>query len=345
MEQEIKNEVPNEKNKELKKETKKEERKNKRKKYWKDQKINFKRNKSILWFIIPAALFTIIFSYIPMFGVLFAFKDPSFDTAMRRGADIIGAMQYSHWTLDTFKSIFNDKFWLSLWNSVEINLIKLVFVFPLSIIIAIQLSEIKNQKISKLILIILCIPNFLSWAVVIKAWTSFFDPDIGFLGKILNHWTNGEIISYYEASFKPLFVFYSAWKGAGWGSILYYAAIMSIDKSYYESATIEGANKIQKAFHLTIPAISGTIALMLVMMFSGFTGVGLEQLKLMLDPTSYIESQQTLDYYIYELSIGQGAGVSYVQAAALGVFNGLVGLTLLLVGNAITSKTLHRGLW
>ena len=323
----------------------KQEKKSKRKKYWERQRTNFKRNKSILWFIIPAALFTIVFSYIPMFGVLFAFKDPAFDSAMRRGADVIGALKYSNWTLETFKSIFNDNFWLSLWNSVQINLIKLVFVFPLSILIAIQLSEIKNQKLSKLILIIICIPNFLSWTVVIKSWTSFFDPDIGFLGKILSRWTNGYSITFYEASFKPLFVFYSAWKGAGWGSILYYAAIMSVDKSYYESATIDGANKFQKAVYLTIPAIGGTIALMLVMMFSGFTGVGLEQLKLMLDPTNYIDAQQTLDYYIYELSIGQGAGVSYVQAAALGVFNGLVGLLLLLGGNALTTKTLRRGLW
>lgn len=330
---------------EIKVPDKKQERKAKRKGFWKRERDNFKRNKSILWFIIPAALFTIIFSYIPMFGVLFAFKDPSFDTAMRRGANILGALQYSKWTLETFKSIFNDKFWLSLWNSVEINLIKLVFVFPLSILIAIQLSEMKNQKLSKVILIILCIPNFLSWTIVVKAWTSFFDPYTGFLGKMLYEATNHESITAYEQSFKPLFVFYSAWKGAGWGSILYYAAIMSIDKSYYESATLEGANKIQKAFHLTIPAIGGTIALMLVMMFSGFTGVGLEQLKLMLDTTTYAETQQTLDYYIYELSIGQGAGVSYVQAAALGVFNGLVGLTLLLAGNALTTKTLKRGLW
>ena len=321
------------------------EKRNKRRHYWSNQKKNFLKNKSILWFIIPAALFTIIFSYIPMFGVLFAFKDPSFDSAMRRGANIIGALQYSKWTLDTFRSIFNESFWLSLKNSIVINLIKLVFVFPLSILIAIQLSEIKNQRLSKAILIIICIPNFLSWTVVIKAWNSFFDPDTGFLGRILNNWTNGEIITYYEGLFKPLFVFYSAWKGAGWGSILYYAAIMSIDKSYYESATIDGANKFQKAIYLTIPAIGGTIALMLVMMFSGFTGVGLEQLKLMLDTTTYIDKQQTLDYYIYELSIGQGAGVSYVQAAALGVFNGLVGLLLLLGGNALTTKTLKRGLW
>ncbi|MBO7535666.1 MAG: hypothetical protein J6T34_00805, partial [Bacilli bacterium] len=123
------------------------EKKKRRRKYWETQRLNLKRNKSILWFIVPAALFTIVFSYIPMFGVLFAFKDPAFDSAMRRGADIIGALKYSNWTLETFKSIFNDSFWLSLKNSVLINLIKLVFVFPLSILIAIQLSEMKNQKL------------------------------------------------------------------------------------------------------------------------------------------------------------------------------------------------------
>ena len=293
-------------------------------------------------------IISLIFSYVPMLGVSFAFKDSLFDSAMRKNASILGALIQSNWTFDTFVSIFNDTFWDALKNSVIINVIKLVLVFPLSIIIAIQLSEIKNQKLAKLILIILCIPNFLSWTVVVKCWTNFFDPEIGFLGKMLVGATNGEHITYYEASFKPLFIFYAAWKGAGWGSILYYAAITSIDKSYYESATIDGANKIQKALKLTVPSIAGTIALMLVMNISGFTSVGLEQVKLMLDTgqaSAYYSTQMTLDLYIWELSIGQGAGVSYVQAAAVGVFNGLVGLTLMLVGNWLTTRTLKRGLW
>jgi len=316
--------------------------------FWQRQKEGFQKNKSILWFIIPAAAFTIVFSYIPMFGVTFAFKDTLFDKAMRSNANILGALAYSNWTLDTFGSIFNDTFFVALSNSLIINLIKLFLVFPLSIILAIQLSEIKSQKLAKLILIILCIPNFLSWTVVIKVWTNFFDPEIGMLGRWLSGLTNGEHITYYEASFKPLFIFYAAWKGAGWGSILYYAAITGIDKSYYESATLDGANKLQKAFYLTIPSIGGTIALMLVLNISGFTGVGLEQVKLMLDTgnaSAYYQTQWTLDLYIWELSIGQGAGVSYVQAAAVGVFNGFVSLFLMLLGNAITTKTLHRGLW
>lgn len=313
--------------------------------FFKLQIKRLKKHRLILWFIIPAALFTLIFSYIPMMGVLFAFKDTKFDYAMRAGADILGALQYSAWTLETIKAIFNSDFLSALWNSVFINLIKLVIVFPLSILIAVQLSELKNQTSAKLVLIIICIPNFLSWTTVVATWNGFLDPSFGFLGKMLKDLTKGESLTYYEWSFKPLFVFLNAWKGAGWGCIMYYAAITAIDKTYYESATIEGANKFQKTLYLTIPSIAPTIALMLVMNISGFLGVGLDQVKLMLDKASYYDSQKTLDLYIYEMSIGNGAGVSYVQAAALGVFNGLTGLILMLVGNKITTKTLHKSLW
>lgn len=313
--------------------------------FFKLQKKRFMKHRQILWFILPAALFSLIFSYIPMLGVLFAFKDTRFDYAMRAGADILGAMQYSDWTLDTFTSIFNTDFVSSLWNSVLINLIKLIFVFPLSILIAVQLSELKNQTSAKFVLIVICIPNFFSWATVVATWNGFLDPSFGFLGKLLKGATHGEALTYYESWFKPLFIFLGAWKSAGWGCIMYYAAITAIDKTYYESATLEGANKLQKMCYLTIPSIAPTIALMLVMNISGFMGVGLEQLKLMLNSASYYDSQKTLDLYIYEMSIGNGAGVSYVQSAALGVFNGLVGLILMIVGNTITTKTMHRSLW
>ena len=128
-----------------------------KKKFWNRTKTSFLKNKNILWFLIPAMLFSIIFSYIPMFGVSFAFKDSIFDSAMRKNASILGALIQSNWTLDTFASIFNETFWDALKNSVIINFIRLLLIFPLSILIAIQLSEIKSQKLAKLILIILCI--------------------------------------------------------------------------------------------------------------------------------------------------------------------------------------------
>jgi len=305
----------------------------------------FKKNRSIFWFLIPAMAFSLIFSYIPMFGVTFAFKDTSFNDAMRRHASILGALIYSHWTLNTFASIFDNTFWAALSNSLIINLLKLFLIFPLSIILAIQLADMKSQKLAKLILIILCIPDFLSWTVVIKIWTNFFNPDTGLLGRLLAGVTSGNHVTYFEASFKPLFLFYAAWKGTGWGSILYYAAITSIDKSFYEAATVEGANLFQKAIYLTIPSIGATIALMMVLSISGFTSVGLEQAQLMLNGASYYEKEWTLDLYIWQLSIGDGAGVNYVQAAAVGVFNGFVSLFLMLTGNVLTTKFLHEGLW
>jgi len=313
--------------------------------FWQKQLKGLKKHKSILWFILPAFIVSLIFSYIPMLGVTFAFKDAAFSSALRKGANVLGAMVSSNWTLQTFADIFNEEFTSALVNSLIINLIKLFLVFPLSILIAVQLSEIKNQGLAKLILIILCLPNFLSWTVVIKIWSNFFNPDTGFLGQLLSDVLHGESLTYYEWSFRPLFVFYCAWKGSGWGCIMYYAAIMSIDKSYYESATIDGANKLQKMFSLTIPAIAGTIALTLVLTISGFMSVGLEQQMLMLTGSSYYDTQKTLDLYIYELSIGNGAGIRYEQAAALGVFNGFVGLFLMLLGNYITTKTIKRGLW
>jgi len=304
-----------------------------------------KKHKAILWFIIPAAMFTLIFSYIPMFGVLFAFKTEEFDSALKHNANVLGALNASNWTFETIKSIINPEFLSSFKNSIIINLIKLLLVFPISIIIAIQLAELKNQRLSKLILIIICIPNFLSWTVCIKTWYNFLDPDTGLLGRILSKTTNGEALYSVETWFRPLFIFLGAWKGCGWGSILYYAAITSIDKTYYEAATIDGANRVQKAFYLTIPSIGGTIALMLVMTISGFASVGLEQMILMLSNSTFYDAEKSLDLYIYDISIGNGAGVSYVRAAAVGVFNGALSLTLMLIGNKITTKTLNRGLW
>ena len=144
--------------------------------------------------------------------------------------------------------------------------------------------------------------------------------------------------------FKPLVVFLSAWKGAGWGCILFYSAIVSIDKTYYESATLEGANRLQKTWYLTIPSILPTIALMLVLNISGMMAVGFEQVYTMMKQnTSLIDSQITLDTYLYEISIVKPSDIPF--ATSLGVLNGLIALVLMLVGNKITSKTLKRGLW
>ncbi len=272
-----------------------------------------------------------------MLGVLFAFKGPEFD--LTRG-DVLWNLTHGSWTFANFGKIFvDDSFWSAVGNTLIINVIRLFICFPLSIIIAVQLSELKNQTLSKVILIILTIPNFLSWAIVIGIWSGLLNPDTGFLGQFTGY------IMAQDAWFKPLAVFFSAWKGAGWGCILFYSAIVSIDKTYYESATLEGANRLQKMWYLTLPSILPTIALMLVLNISGMMATGFEQIWTMMqsNPGVFPDSQIVLDTYIYQVSVVHRTDIPF--ATALGVFNGAIALALMLIGNAITTKTMKRGLW
>ena len=306
--------------------------------FWREEWKRIKKHRALLWFVIPAIAISVIFAYVPMIWILFAFRD-SYTTS--RGADFVYNWNHSNWTFRNILQIFSDdKFGLAVGNTLLINVIRLAFCFPLSILIAVQLSELKSQTLAKVILIILTIPNFLSWAIVIGTWSGLLDPKFGFLGKEIGYNLIGS-----SSWFKPLVVFFSAWKGAGWGCILYYSAIVSIDKTYYESATLEGANKLQKMWYLTIPSILSTIALTLVLNISSMMATGFEQVYTMMQinmgPLS--QSQVVLDTYIYEISIINKTDLPF--ATALGVFNGLIGLTLMLVGNAITSKTMKRGLW
>ena len=297
----------------------------------------FKKHFSLLWFVLPAFIVSFIFSYIPMLGILFAFKDGS-QFSLTKG-DVLYNLTHGGWTFVNFTGIFsNPDFLLSIGNTLIINIFRLLLCFPFSIIIAVQLSELKSQALAKVILIIISIPNFLSWAIVVGIWAGLFDSDFGFLGQVI-----GNLMAQ-ESWFKTLVVALSAWKSAGWGCILYYSAIASIDKTYYESATLEGANKLQKIWYLTIPSIMPTIALTLVLNISGMLATGFEQIWTMMQINSETTlTQVTLDTYIYRISIVERGNLPF--ATAVGVFNGLIGLSLMLIGNAITTKTMKRGLW
>lgn len=313
-------------------------------KFWSLQKKRFIKYRKVLWFILPAALFTFIFSYIPMLGVLFAFKDPGHFNIIRH--DLWGEVFNKYWTLNNFANIFDAKFFKAVGNTLLINIIKLVICFPLSIFIAVQLSELKSQTMAKVVLIVICIPNFLSWAVVIATWSGLLDGDGGALNNLLVtlklNSPNNPLMQE-KGLYKFFVIFLSAWKGSGWGCIMFYAGIIAIDKSFYESATLEGANRIHKMWYLTIPMIIPTIALMLVLNISGMLATGLEVVMPLYNMILADESQLTLDVYLYDITVGNNQNIP--MAATLGVFNGLVGLTLMIVGNFITTKTLKRGLW
>lgn len=311
----------------------------------KSLRMQFRKYRHIFWFILPALLITLFWGYIPMIGTLIAFRTKfdltGFYTPLGSFFDPTAG-----WTLSQFSHIFRDsEFLVALQNTLTISFLKIFICFPLSIVIALLLSEMQNQGAAKLILIIICLPNFLSWPVVNGIWENLLSISGGLVNNFLvkigildePFWFYGS-----REWFKPLAVFLSAWKGAGWGSIMFYASIMSIDKTYYEAATLEGAGKIRKIWSLTLPAIMPMIALMLVMNITYILDAGFEQIFTMMTPeTRY--TQQILGTYLYDISIVNQSNIPF--AVALGVFNGAVATFFMLGGNALCKKTLGRGLW
>lgn len=298
---------------------------------------NFKKNKTIMAFILPAFILSLVLGYLPMFGILFAFKEKI--TPVFWFEDLL----YEDWTLRYIISIFKDAdVLLALKNTLIISGLKLVVIFPLTIIFAILLSEIKNQSISKLVLIIVCLPNFLSWPVTIGIWNNLLGLNNGLVNNIIAS-LGGTRVYFFQDNFKFLVIFLAAWKSIGWGSIYYYAAIMSIDKSYYEAATLDGATKLQKIRYLTLPTIKPVIALMLVMNITYILDAGFDQVYSMLQLVlSSTYDEQILGTYIFNLAMSNS---NIPFAVAMSVVNGLFALFLMLGGNTLVKKKLGRSLW
>ena len=335
--------------------------------FFKDEWKRTKKHKSILLFILPAFLLAFIFGYIPMTGILFSFKAqirPQFwlHDLICEGCTLsyCGSKFDPSWTLSNYADIFKDEYFISaIKNTLEISLIRLVVIFPLTIVFAIMLSEIKSQRISKLVLIITCLPNFISWPVALGIWQNIFGEQTGMLNSVISAFHNNSLMQtifnvtpdgfqakqYFYDWYLFLVIFLSGWKSIGWGSIMYYATIVGIDKSYYEAATIDGATKVQKIRYLTIPSLLPIIALMLVMNITYILDAGFDQIYAMLKIVpSRTYTDQILGTYIFNLIQGSG-DKGYPFIVALGVFNGLIALIFMLVGNTIVTKTLNRSLW
>lgn len=312
--------------------------------YWHRVGSKLKKYGSIYWFVLPAAFLALLFGYIPLIFLLAAFKQGYYPAINSPLGELFDTSSYG-WSFEQFGKIFgenSEQFFLALGNTLIINLIKIVFIFPIPIFIAICLSEVKSSFFAKLLLIIFCLPNFLSWPTVVGIWQNFFRLQDGVLNNLFGTQTN-----FFDEDlnlFKFFVIFFDAWKGCGWNSIMFYTAIMSIDKSYYEAAELDGASKVKQIIHLTLPSIFPIIALMFIMNITYILSCGFEEINLLVQWNPYFkEHEMTLDYYLYYVSMRQGADYSF--ATALGLFNSTISLVFMLVGNKICRKFLHRGLW
>lgn len=303
-----------------------------------------KRIKSIntlhLFLILPV-IFALLFAYLPMFGLIIAFEDYN----IFAGDNAFQAMFLSPWVgLENFKTLFSTpEFFNALKNTLVISTLKIIFVFPIPIILAILLSELRNVKFLRVAQTILYMPHFLSWVILGGMWLMI----LGGNGLVNNFLINIGLITepigfmITDALFRIVLIITDAWKEMGWNSIIYLAAITSIDVALYEAIRIDGGSKIKEIWHVTLPALSSTIAMLFILRMASIMDAGFDQIFNMYSPYVY-DGADVLSTYIYRLGMGAG---EYSLSTAMGLMMSVIGAVLLLSANAICRRKFGKSIW
>ncbi len=277
----------------------------------------------------------IVFNYTPMYGIIIAFKEYK----------IIKSISEVDWVgLKWFKEAFLDENFIPvLRNTLAISILKLLIGFPLPIVFAIMLNEIRQVKFKQFVQTVSYLPHFLSWVIlggILMNWLS----DIGLFNEIMTMVNPSHEATNYLAKpdyFYGISVFSDIWKELGWSAIIYLAAISGIDPQMYEAATVDGASRFQKIRFITIPSITGTVAILFVLAVSGLLNTNFEQI-LVLKNSLNAPTAEVIDTYVYRMGI-QSARFSY--ATAIGLFKSVIALILLLTANKMTRKLTGHGLY
>ncbi|SDW16928.1 carbohydrate ABC transporter membrane protein 1, CUT1 family [Paenibacillus sp. CF384] len=277
--------------------------------------------------LLPGLLFFIWFRYVPMLGNIIAFEDYS---------PFKGFID-SEWVgLKHFKRIFEDAEVIRvLWNTLLLSFLQIAFAFPVPIVLALMLNEVKNQRVKRLIQSVVYLPHFLSWVVVVGIVTIFLKTE-GIVNKGLSMAFGMEAIPFLQQPgwFMPLIVLEVIWKEAGWGTIIFLAALAGVNPTLYEAAIVDGASRWRQLWHITLPAIRGTIVILLILRLGGVLDSGFTQIFLMLNPFT-MDVGNVLDTFVYFKGIQQS---DFSFGTAVGLFKGLIGLILILAANKIAKK-------
>jgi len=293
-----------------------------------------KRDKWLYLLLVPGVLYFLIFKYWPMWGVLIAFKDYS---------PYLGFWQ-SEWVgFEYFKDFFmNPDFFRLLRNTLMLAALDLIFAFPAPLIVALLLNELRHAIYKRCIQTFIYVPHFVSWTIVVSITFVFFTVDTGVMNKVLQSITGREIAFLSDPEwFRPMIVLQSIWKETGWGTILFLAALASVDQEQYEAAVMDGAGRLRRMWHITLPAIRSTIVVLLILRIGSFLNICFEQIFLMTNSLNRSVAE-IFDTYVYVVGITQGA---YSYSTAVGLFKSVVGIILIFCANYIAKKFDQDGLF
>lgn len=290
-----------------------------------------RKNKFNYFLLLPSLVLVIVFCYMPFGGIKIAFQDYN-----------IYRPEASEWVgFENFVNVFSNEGMLkAIVNTIYLSVLNLVICFPLGVVFAILLNELPNGLFKKSVQTVSYLPHFLSWISVIGIVTTLLSKS-GIVNDVLIMLGGKERIMFLsnQSLFVPLLIILSAWKGMGWGSIIYLAAISGIDSSLYEAATIDGAGKFKQIWHITIPSIMPTIVIMLIMQLGSLFTSNFELVYGLQNPFIDFETINTL---IYKQGIEGG---DYANTTAFGLAQGVINFALVVSANYFSKKTTEIGLF
>ncbi|MBP2113375.1 ABC transporter permease [Paenibacillus silagei] len=300
------------------------------------------RNKdqlSLQTMILPGIIFILVFTFIPLYGVLIAFKEYNIITGIR-------GIFTAEWVgLDNFKEFVNDiNFWNMLRNTLGINILGLLINFPLTILFALMLNELTSQHFKKLTQTVTYLPHFISWSIFGGLIINILSPSSGVVNYVLLQLgIISEPIHFLgeQNYFWLLAVLTNLVKELGWGAILYLAAIAGIDQEMYEAAYMDGATRFQRIWHITLPSITGTIVILLVFSISNILNSGFDQFFVLQNPLN-IDSSEVIDTYVYKVGLRE---FRMEYATAVGLMKTVIALVLLYLANLTAKKITKRGIF
>jgi len=291
-------------------------------------------NRYLYVLLLPCVIYFIIFNYVPMYGLILAFKDFKFSKG------IIG----SEWVgLENFKYLFGlDRFYQVLRNSLFLSSLKLLIYFPIPIILALAMNEIPIILYKRMTQTMVYLPYFISWVVIGGILVNILSPSWGVVNTVIKSFGGDPVFFMGEAKyFRGIAIVSHIWKNAGWDTILYLAAVTSIDPELYQAATIDGASRLQRIWNITLPGISTTIVILLLLSIGNIMNNGFEQIFI-LQNGSNIDVSEVFETYTYRLGLINGR---FSFAITVGLFSSLVGFTLLIVANSIAKLMGEKGIF
>lgn len=284
--------------------------------------------------IIPVIVFFLVFKYYPMYGIVISFKDyyPSLGIS---GSPFVG--------VEHFKTIFiAPQFLRSLRNTLVLSSLKLIFCFPVPILWALFLNEMRQKKVRGTVQTLIYLPNFISWVIIGEIVRILLSTGDGLVNNVISS-LGGEKVPFLTTPeyFYPIYILSTIWKEAGWGSIIYFASMTGVNPDLYEAAKLDGAGRLKMVLHVTLPCISPTIIMMLIMQIANIMNAGFDPIFNLYNKSVYSVAD-ILDTYMYRAGIIEG---KIEMGAALGLFKSAINFVMLITADAVIRKINGRGIY